>query len=561
VSLSSILNAQNPLGPADQLLIRDVNDATDILARVKPFERAFVLGASVIIGRKGSGKTSVICGYQAAAADRDSSRLFEEGQFGKNTFVEPVARWDQFHSMVTRVASIVCKRLPYPEAYDFLFPEEVSKVWHDVIWDHLFKRFYTFGLDQETFPTALTPIWEFFNLESINSADLSSVSKSAEQLTKNSRTAILRFLRDRNQTCYILFDNMDKYPIRNEVFGKVISGFLKCINKFNADYEEINIVFCMPEEVETFIKSDNLEKDYSKLHRLRWRPADLLQIVAHRYRLFIKTRQSDFYARIKGMDFRKREHLQDLFRIMFPNEVINRLGHSEHPIAYIVRHTQLLPRHLILMFNRILSLSQERSGNFTQIQPNYIRDAVEDIESTIAGHILAPYELIYPQLLAACRHVLPQLPPICTLTHLHRASSQFKQRIEEETRDDPWRVLVNMGVLGEVKEVVARDERDQPAGELGRRAGARQSQTRPSQPEGGSRQCQTQSRYVYGAFHYNSTAVVGFEARRRYCFHPLFSRAFGMQRAAGDQQRAVYPANIGLFDNNDVESWGDQLDD
>ena len=31
--------------------------------------------------------------------------------------------------------------------------------------------------------------------------------------------------------------------------------------------------------------------------------------------------------------------------------------------------------------------------------------------------------------------------------------------------------------------------------------------------------------------------------------------------AVGDQQRTVYPANIGLFDNNDVESWGDQLDD
>jgi hypothetical protein len=353
---------------------------------------------------------------------------------------------------------------------------------------------------------------------------------------------------------------MDKYPIRNEVFTKVISGFLKCINTFNAEYDEINIVFCMPEEVETFIRSDNLEKDYSKLHRLRWRPADLLQIVAHRYRLFIKTRQSDFYNRIKGMDFKKREHLQDLFKIMFPNEIINRLGHSEHPIAYIVRHTQLLPRHFILIFNRILSLSQERSGNFTQIQPSYIRDAVEGIESTIASHILAPYALIYPRLLAACRHVLPQLPPICTLTHLHRVSSQFKQRIEEEICDDPWHVLVNMGVLGEVKEVVELDEQDRTPGELGRRTGARESQTRLSQPEGRSRQIQVQ-RFVYGAFHYNSTAVVGFEARRKYCFHPLFSRAFGMQRTAGDQQRTVYPTNIGLFANNDIEFWGDQPND
>ena len=93
-----------------------------------------------------------------------------------------------------------------------------------------FKRFYTFGLDQEPFPTELAPIREFFNLETVNSTDLSSVSKAAEQLTKNARTALLQFLRDRNQTCYLLFDNMDKYPIRNEVFTKVISGFLKCIN-------------------------------------------------------------------------------------------------------------------------------------------------------------------------------------------------------------------------------------------------------------------------------------------------------------------------------------------
>jgi hypothetical protein len=161
VSLSNILNAQNPLGPADQLLIRDPNDATDILARVKPFERAFVLGASVIIGRKGSGKTSVICGYQAAAADRDSSHLFEEGQFGKNTFVEPGVRWDQFHSMVTTVASIVCKKLPYPEAYDFLFPEEVSKVWHDVIWDHLLSAFTRLDWTKNRFRPSSPPSGSF----------------------------------------------------------------------------------------------------------------------------------------------------------------------------------------------------------------------------------------------------------------------------------------------------------------------------------------------------------------------------------------------------------------
>jgi len=560
LSLSDILTAQNPLGPADQLLIRDSDDATDILTRVKPFSRAFVLGASIIIGRKGSGKTSVICGYQAAAADHPSSHLFGEDEFLRGTFVERVARWDQFHSMVTKVASIVCKRLPYPDAHDFLFPEEVSKVWHDVIWDYLFKRFYTFGLEQEPFPITLEPVWEFFNLESINSEDLSSVSKDAEQLTKNARGAILQFLHDRNQKCYLLFDNMDKYPIRNEIFSKVISGFLKCINMFNAEYDEIDLIFCMPEEIETFIKSDNLEKDYSKLHRLRWRPADLLQIVAHRYRLFIKTHQQEFYSQIKGKDFSKREQLRDLFKIMFPDDIINRLGHSEHPIAYIVRHTQLLPRHFILVFNRILSLSQERSGNFTQIQPSYIRDGVEDIESTIAAHILAPYELIYPKLLAACRHVLPQLPPICELPQLHRASSQFKQRIEEEISGDPWRVLVDMGILGEVKELTESCERDKPSvEEPARRTGARQLRARAREPQADLRK--SQSRYVYGAFHYNSTSVVGFEAGRVYCFHPIFSRAFGMRRPGRDLQQSVYPANIGLFHNDDIEFWGDGLND
>ena len=571
MSLENILTVQNPLGPADQMWIRDPDDRTDILFRVRPFLRAFALGASVIIGRKGSGKTSLICEYQAAAANRRSSHLFEESELTKKTFV--VDGWDQFHSMVRTVWIIVCKGLPSHNglpSHDFLFPEHVSEVWHKVIWHHLLQCFYSFGAEQDSFPTILDPVREWATLESVDTDSLdpswSSVSEAAEQLINNARDAILRFLRGRKQKCYLLFDNMDKYPIRNPMFANVISGFLRCINIFNAECEEIYIVFCMPEEIERFLQSDNLEKDYSRLYRLRWRPADLLQIVAHRYRLFIKIHQPDFYQRhIKDMDFTKREHLQELFRIMFPNDVINQLGHHEHPIAYIVRHTQLLPRHFILVFNRILSLSQERFGSFSQIGPGDIRDGVEAIEPTIANHILAPYNLVYPQLLSACRDVLPQLPPICDLSHLDQVGRQFKGRIENEICGNPWRVLVDMGILGEV---IADDERQELAGEpRGGEASAYQSRSRARRRRARSPQSQTyppdsaQSRYVYGAFHYNSTEVVGFEDGREYCFHPIFSRAFGMKRAPEDRQQAVYPANVGLFEKNESSFWGGQLND
>jgi hypothetical protein len=54
-------------------------------------------------------------------------------------------------------------------------------------------------------------------------------------------------------------------------------------------------------------------------------------------------------------------------------------------------------------------------------------------------------------------------------------------------------------------------------------------------------------RYCLAHFHYNIEGTFGLSGHDEYCFHPVFSRHFGMARKGDGDQRAVYPANVEII--------------
>ena len=140
-----------------------------------------------------------------------------------------------------------------------------------------------------------------------------------------------------------------------------------------------------------------------------------------------------------------------------------------------------------------------------------IRSGIIAVQKLIAAQILLPYEHLYPKLLAQCRTILPDLNPICDYGRLRKIEGRFKHLIEEDITS-VWNSLFEMGVLGRA---VGND---------------------------GSA---VTDRYCYGQFHFNIDGAFGLATNGEFCFHPVFSRAFGMTRRSADK-RVVYPANIDL---------------
>jgi len=336
----------------------------------------------------------------------------------------------------------------------------------------------------------------------------------SEALFKEAKANIIRYLDSNNERCLVLLDSMDDFPVNDPLFRRVTAGFLKCLNNLNRANQNITIVFCLPEEVEPSFSSSNIIKDYQKAHRIHWKPIDLLRITAHRYRLLIGVRDEEFYEEIEDLALDDREDIHKIFDRLLPQTVTNALSQDEDPLAYIIRHTQLLPRHIIYYFNEILRRNYKTTGGFRQIQPKSVVEGVKEVEKIVADHVLTPYAGLYPKFISACRDILPDLKPICTNSDLDKIVRRFKDRIEDDVTD-VWHKLFDMGILGKVV----------PPNE--------------SCPD-----FIRSSRYVLGAFHYNIDVSFSVATDAEYCFHPIFSTYFGIARRESGDIRTVYPANV-----------------
>jgi hypothetical protein len=244
----------------------------------------------------------------------------------------------------------------------------------------------------------------------------------------------------------------------------------------------------------------------------------LLKVAAHRYRLFAEIRNRPLFERIKGIDFDTREGIHDFFHLIMPETFLNGMGGEEDPLAYIIRHTQLLPRHVIAIFNSIIARSHDSGRPDHRLTEDDIRSGVLDAEKLIAQQVLVPFYKIYPDLISSCEDILPDLSPVCTYNDLRKIERRFSHRIEEDVRSI-WRTLFAMGVLGKI----VNEGRTETAG------------------------APKDARYCLATFHYNIEGTFGLETQEEYCFHPVFSRHFGISRKNTADRRAIYPANVDMI--------------
>jgi hypothetical protein len=501
-SLATLLDESEPLGPIDQGEISRLSDARAILFEDTPaFSTALSKDATLIIGRKGAGKSSVLAEYKIAAATPP-----------KEARVIEIVTWKHFFEMVKSVGEL----LPHDADPSAVLtpPEYVAQLWERVIWDEIIKHYYNECLEIDK-DEVLAPVCNYINPSAVADSKLSD-SDLANDLYQKSIDAILKFTTHSGERCLVLFDNMDDFPVRNPLFRKVTAGLLKCINAFNRKNRGVTLVFCLPEEVEFAFSetSSNIIKDYQKAHRIHWKPIDLLRITAHRYRLLMGIKDELFYEEIEELDFDRREDIHKLFDRLLPSEVENALGQTEDPLAYIIRHSQLLPRHIIFFFNEVLRRTYRATGGFRQLESKSVVEGVKEVEKTVALHVLTPYQTMYPRLISACKDILPDLEPVCTASDLDKVARRFKNLVEDDVIS-VWHKLFEMGILGKV------------------------IPTNDNPPE-----FIKSSRYVLGAFHYNIDGSFSVATDGQYCFHPIFSSFFGISRRDPNDKRTVYPANV-----------------
>ena len=363
-----------------------------------------------------------------------------------------------------------------------------------------------------------SPILLLIELESISPAAILDgrqiISVEAiDAALRDLRKLVCKYFVDEEIKCFIIIDSLELYPVESPKFVKVISGFLKCINEFNDDNPNTRVICCVPEEIEHILitGSSNKLKDLTgaaSLSRLKWRPIDLLRIVAERYRDFVRIHGEDdrkFVDKIDCLNFADRKNLRSFFDEVLPQSITNRFGQKENTLAYIVRHTQLLPREFILLFNRAIIHSHAEHGSWRFIDQHAIVKAVQDQEPELADQILGPYQPLYPELIKHARAVISELRPIFTKSDADRLGGRLKAVRRE--LEDPWAMLFDIGVVGYIDN--------------------------PHEGKGGEV-------YEYARFHFNSSSKLTVASNRRYCVHPIFSGTWGTAIRRSRCPRQVY---------------------
>jgi hypothetical protein len=513
-NIRNLLTVSEPLGPiAHERIVDDLADDL-VYHKITLFSDLVDKPHLLFLGRKGAGKSAVLREIRLGTRKKSQAREPHGSRVSRASapkYVIDIFSWRSFHQIVRNVSSQSRKDPGFEE----MIPKEYFGVlWHQTLWDEIFQYFYKHAHEAEH-RESLKPVEKYVNVDGLFHG---SAEQQAIAVFEEAKRCVLSFLEQRNATLYFLFDSMDDYPVRNPTFARILGGLFQGLSRLSDESNRVVVSFCIPEEIEAFIalSSSNLMKDLSSSFRIRWNPIDLLRVVAHRLRVSASVYDRDLYHRAKDLDFSRRQDIHELFKLILPPRIMNLQGTEEDPLAYIIRHTQLLPRHILAIFNSALSIHYKNTKSFMGVTQEAIREGVSSVQKLIANQILLPFEHVYPKLLAHCRTILPDLDPICPYTTLRKVDNRFHRLIEDDVTS-VWNTLFEMGVIG-----------------------------RSTGPDGtNSHEVERSDRYCYGQFHFNIDGAFGLASDGEYCFHPVFSRAFGMVRRSADK-RVVYPARISL---------------
>ncbi len=522
--ISDVVTLEKPLGPhaaeplvsMGQKVFRELYDETNVVHRSAQTENPFF-----IFGRKGAGKTAFLVGT-AYADGADVVLIKSEDVYGnvnalRKRYIErngPLVADELVH--VWEVLLFHAAMLAIARSEVLPDSPERDRVWvylsafgdpAGIRLDDLLAAVCARVSDALIGPRELSFRHACWTIET----RLGPLENAAE-----ATEAILA--RAGSKAVYVVVDNLEDLHRHLEGFADVITALFRLPSRsFEGNRLPFRTRFAFPAELVPRLSglAANPEKDFQQRLTVRWSASDLIVIAGNRLRTFL-----DLYfrgaAKRLGLpaqhDHRDRNAAETTLRAVLPPRVTNGLGKDEDPVAYMLRHTQLLPRHLILIMNEIMSMAVVGlgPGDVPRATERHVVKGVQDAELLIVSGILATYHYEYQHIAKALKLVKNQLSMVEPASNLHRIFNKAGGKRAGMDFDEFVEACLAIGALGVV---IDDDSRD---------------------------------RYVQGRFSYTFTREVSLvEDRDDVCVHPLFvpllfdDHAVAALARAG--QRAVYP--------------------
>ncbi len=430
--VDDMFTIDSPLGPISTPIgeIRRARRFHDVLFDPKTSlsRRSDDLRPWVIVGRRGAGKTAFLyhrcfSGAYEHQVEIESAQVFrticrmiekvlDNDNRGFAPFVENVSRlWKAI--LVTSVASKMCNGY----RHDATFRDDPYLL---VMADYLQR----IGVQRQTAPRSMMNLLLKKAREYDSGASL-DITEDLEDILINqlgvgeANDALEAFCENHRQRVIVLIDSVEHFPIDDFRMDAAASGLLHLLSQLRLSYAPVHICFCVPSELYPHFAtqiSANPEKDFESKLMLQWSAYELIKMSALRLDKYLRTASRVKLRRDNGLpDAPDREDIYRFWWRLMPKRVVNNLGKEEDSFAYILRHTQLLPRHIIGIFNQIIRLSLSRDDDEFKITEDDIVRGVRLATSSICSGILSSYRLIHPSSAALCESMLPHMDNAFTM--------------------------------------------------------------------------------------------------------------------------------------------------
>jgi hypothetical protein len=508
------ITKDEPFGPIDS---GDI-DSHDLKALLMLFEKHNWIyknlhsRPSIIIGRRGSGKTHYL------------RSVFFDHQYDYYVEIRTPRVLGQVATAIQKMTS------------EILFSEMVSELWDTILWIAVFLEIRKYEVLNADDLNVVNGYLEKMHVREVDAVDdvLRNVANMLEEIVSKNETttseflwgmarinledakaAVLRSLKTAGKKFAILMDSLDDFQLDITSVERALQGLLKIVGSMNKPRDIVDIRFCLPSELyQQFIKiSSNPNKDFRRALKLQWTASELVLLGAQRLMFYLAIHHPAVLRRMPRLDLTKRSDALTLFGTVLPEKIKNQAGYQEETISYILRHTQLLPRHLVILLNSIFkNPGPYARANEFPISEERIVSGIRQVEDFMVREIFVAFDLIYPTAEETCRRCLPELGHKFTMGDLHRVFTRHGKAVfGSDSLFDFQRMLLEIGAIGRV---VPGSDRDV---------------------------------YIKGNFEYTVSHQLAISHDDELCVHPLFSGIFNNNNR---KERPVYPYGSVLEDED-----------
>ncbi len=270
------------------------------------------------------------------------------------------------------------------------------------------------------------------------------------------RAAMRSVLVSRPATLTIVMDNLEDLHLRLDELTDVLSGLFRCVGRVISlphDDRPYSLRLCLPSEIFDLIHEIAAapEKDLQGSYlRIYWTAPELLRLAGNRYKLYL---QANHPQRLSEL-LRKTDHIDEpeeavaLLRAALPSRIRSGLDIEEDPLAYLLRHTQLLPRHLIEILNSVFTVGENGSRPWN-VTPEAVIHGTRHAERMLVAGILNAHRASFPKAATVLKRLANKTGVCLPVKDLHRIYNQ--EGIRKATGlyfDQFLSMLFTLGVVG-----------------------------------------------------------------------------------------------------------------